>query len=957
MRNIVVLGGVAAGTKTAAKLKRESGNASVTIYTKGKDISYAGCGLPYYVGGAIEDRADLIVNTPEKYTGLTGVQVRTGMEAVSVNPEAKTVSFANGETASYDSLVIAAGAVPFVPNVPGTSLAGVFTMREPDDAIGLRDYVEQNSCKSAVVVGAGFIGLEIAENLMAKGLKVTVVDMASQVLPNLFDPEMAQYIRRQLMNRGLRIVTGAALTEVSGQARASGIRTSAGSFEGDVVVLAIGIRPATAFLEGSGIERNRGLIVVDEYQRTNLDDIYAVGDCAQVCNRLTKKPQWSAMGSTANITGRLLAKNLGHNSSAASYSGCLGTGVVKLASDLNAGRTGLTEEQTKNAGYEVITATCVTDDKAHYYPDAATFVTKLVADKTTHALLGIQVLGAGAVDKMVDIAVTGIAMNARIEDFDTLDFAYAPPFSTAIHPFVQACYILENKLSGTYETFTPAEYLAGRAKGYRVLDVSPAPSIPGAKWIDLASVTTLSAHTECASCAADPAAEQGANDAEPTADANIESDADGAEPAAGADTEPYANGAESTVGADAEPCADSAESTVGADAEPCADSAEFTANADTDKGVNAGGIDALDGIQKDEKLLLVCAKGKRAYFLQNRLKALGYTNTRALEGGLFVNDVKVEIKGTLPAEEIKRVKGLGCLQDKRYPDVFNVRVITRNGRITAEEHRAIAEAAEKFGSGAITMTTRLTLEIQGVNYQNLQPLMDYLNERGLSTGGTGSLVRPVVSCKGTTCQYGLIDTFALSEKLHTRFYEGYHSVTLPHKFKIAVGGCPNNCVKPNLNDLGIVGQRVPTVDHAKCHGCKKCQVELACPIKAAQVIDGKIQIPSDTCNNCGRCLGKCPFGALEYQDGYRIYIGGRWGKKTAHGIPLTRIFTTEEEVLDTVEKAILLFRDEGITGERFADTVARLGFDYVNEKLLNNAITQSDREIILRKTVKGGATC
>ena len=850
--NIVVIGGVAAGTKTAAKLMRQDRSAKVTVYTKGEDISYAGCGLPYYVGGSIETREELIVNTPEKFTGLTGVEVKTGMEAVAVDAKAKNVTFANGEVVSYDKLVIATGATPFVPNVAGATLPGVFTMRTPDDAIGLRAYVDENKCRSAVVVGAGFIGLEIAENLLAKGLKVTVVDMAAQVMPNLFDAEVADYIRRKLQAKGIRVVTGAGLEEVLGTEKAEGVRTGVATFEGDVVVMAIGVRPATGFLADSGIEMNRGTIVVDKYQRTNLNDIYAVGDCAQVYNRITGQGQWSAMGSTANITGRLLAKNL--TGGDAPYGGCLGTGVVKLLDDLNAGRTGLTEEQAKNAGFDVITATCVTDDKAHYYPDASTFMTKLIADKQSHRLLGIQVLGGGSVDKMVDIAVTGIAMGAKVEDFDTLDYAYAPPFSTAIHPFVQACYVLENKLSGAYETMTPAEYAAGKARGYKVIDVSPTPAIPGAKWVDLAKVTG-----------------------------------------------------------------------------------------------------PIEGLDKDEKLLLVCAKGKRGYFLQNRLKFYGYTNTRALEGGLFVNNVKVTFEGKLPPEEIKRVKGLGCLQDKRYPDVFNVRVITRNGKITAEEHRTIAEAAEKFGSGAVTMTTRLTLEIQGVKHADIQPLIDFLNEHGLSTGGTGSLVRPVVSCKGTTCQYGLIDTYGLSEKIHDKFYVGYHGVTLPHKFKIAVGGCPNNCVKPDLNDLGIVGQRVPMVNYAKCRGCKVCQVEKNCPIKTAKVVDGKIQIDPNECNNCGRCKGRCPFGALEeYQEGYKILIGGRWGKKIAHGRALTKLFTTEEEVMDVIEKAILLFRDEGISGERFADTVTRLGFDYVNEKLLSDSI---DKEAVLKKTVKGGATC
>ena len=851
--NIVVIGGVAAGTKAAAKLMRQDRSATVTVYTKSPDISYAGCGLPYYVGGSIESRDELIVNTPEKYTGLTGVAVRTNMEAVSVSAADKTVTFANGEVVSYDKLIIATGAEPFVPNVEGTDLPGVFTMRTPDDAIGLRAYVEQNKCRSAVVVGGGFIGLEIAENLLAQGLKVTVADMASQVMPNLFDAEMADYIRRHLQQKGMRVVTGAGLEAVLGTDKATGIRTNVGAFDGDVVVLAIGVRPATGFLSGSGLELNRGTVVVDDHQRTNLNDIYAVGDCAQVYNRITGKGQWSAMGSTANITGRCLAKNL--TGKDAVYGGCLGTGVVKLTNELNAGRTGLTEAQAKEAGFDPVTVTCVTDDKAHYYADASTFITKLIADRDSHKLLGIQVLGAGAVDKMVDIAVTGIAMNAKVEDFDTLDFAYAPPFSTAIHPFVQACYILENKMAGEFETFTPAEYAAGAAKGYKVLDVHPTATIFGAKWIDLAT-----AHGP------------------------------------------------------------------------------------------------LDGIDKDEKILLVCAKGKRGYFLQNRLKAYGYTNTRVLEGGAFINTVKVDVTGMkLTPEEIKRVKGLGCLQDKRYPDVFNVRIITRNGKITAQENRTITEAAELFGSGEVAMTTRLTVEIQGVPYQNIEPLIAYVNERGLETGGTGSLVRPVVSCKGTTCQYGLADTYGLSDKIHERFYIGYHKVTLPHKFKICVGGCPNNCAKPSLNDLGIIGQKVPMVNYSKCRGCKKCQVVESCPIKIAQLKDGKINIDPNQCNNCGRCAGKCPFGALEeYQTGFKVFIGGRWGKKVAHGIPLTKIFTSEEEVMDVVEKAILFFRDEGLSGERFADTIERLGFEYVNDKLLN---TEIDKSSILNKTVKGGATC
>ncbi len=854
---VVVIGAVAAGTKAAAKIKRQDPSAQVEVYSKGLDISYAGCGLPYYVGGEIEEREELVVNSPAKFTALTGAAVFTGQEAISVDAGHKTVrirALADGaeKDVSYDKLIIATGATPFVPKLDGLERKGVFTVRTPDDAVAIREYVKKNDCKKAVVVGAGFIGMEMAENLMLQNVSVTVIDMVNQILPNILDPEMAGYAAKHLRQKGMKILTGTSVQAIEGDESARSVVTSAGQIPADLVILCIGIRPATAFLNDSGLEMIKGTIVVDEYQQTNLPDIYAAGDCAMVKNRITGARQWSAMGSTANITGRALAKTI--TGTKTSYAGCLGTGVVKLAQDLNAGRTGLTEKQALDAGFDPVTVVCVNDDKAHYYSDADSFVIKVIADRTSGKLLGIQVLGAGAVDKMADIAVVGISAGMRVSDFETLDLSYAPPFSTAIHPFVHACSILLNKMSGAFETFTPVQYAEGLAKDYRVLDVQPAPKLFGATWVDLGKV----------------------------------------------------NG-------------------------------------------------PIEGIDKDEKLLLVCAKGKRGYFLQNRLKFYGYTNTKVLEGGAYFNNVKIENPtGTIAPEEIKRVKGLGCLQDKRYPDVFNVRVITCNGKITTAEHRVIAEAAERFGSGEITMTTRLTMEIQGVKYEKLDEAIAFLNENGLLTGGTGSLVRPVVSCKGTTCQYGLIDTFGLSQKIHERFYLGYHSVTLPHKFKIAVGGCPNNCVKPDLNDLGIIGQRVPVLDLSKCHGCKVCQVEKACPIHTAQVVDGKLTI-GDDCNNCGRCKNKCPFGAItDYTDGYRVYIGGRWGKKVAHGRMLDRLFTSEEEVLDLVERAILFFRDEGITGERFADTVARLGFDYVQDKLLNQQI---DKSAILEKKVKGGATC
>ena len=858
---VLIIGGVAAGTKTAAKLKREDRSVEVTVITKDKDISYAGCGLPYYVGGLIESRDELIVNTPEKYAGLTGVEVKTEKEAIALDADKKEVKVKDitsgeEEVYTYDKLVLTVGASPAKLPIEGVNQEGVFQMRTPDDATNVRSYVEENQVKKAVVIGAGFIGLEVAENLKAKGIQVTVIDFANQVLPNILDKEMANYAKKHLLKEGIRVITGTKAEAVLGNGKVTGVKTSAGLLTCDLLITAAGIRPNTDFLKDTGMEMFKGTIIVDNTMKTSLEDVYAAGDCVMVRNRITGQPQWSPMGSSANMEGRTLAQIL--TGTKKTYPGVLGTGVVKLPG-LNVGRTGLTEEQAKAAGYDVVTVLAPTDDKAHYYPDSEFFITKLIADRETHKLLGLQTFGPGAVDKMVDIAAMGINMGAVLEDFENADFAYAPPFSTAIHPFVQVVYILLNKINGNIISMTPAEYAEGKAKDYKVVDVGLKPSIRGAVYVDLSKV-----HGE------------------------------------------------------------------------------------------------IEGLDKEDKILLVCAKGKRGYFLQNRMRFYGYKHTEVLEGALFFNDVKVEnAESAVSPEEETRVKALGFLKDKTTLDKFNGRVITRNGKITADEAKTIGEAAEIFGSGEVTMTSRLTMEIQGVPFDNIEPLREYLMQAGLETGGTGSKVRPVVSCKGTTCQYGLIDTFALSEEIHERFFHGYADVKLPHKFKIAVGGCPNNCVKPDLNDLGIIGQRIPQVDMEKCRGCRICRVEKNCPINVAKVVDGKISIDEDMCNHCGRCIGKCPFNAFEsYTNGYRIYVGGRWGKKVAQGRYLEKVFPDKEEVLSVVEKAILLFREQGITGERFADTVARLGFENVQEQLLaNDLLSRKEENIKAQKHLKGGATC
>lgn len=300
-------------------------------------------------------------------------------------------------------------------------------------------------------------------------------------------------------------------------------------------------------------------------------------------------------------------------------------------------------------------------------------------------------------------------------------------------------------------------------------------------------------------------------------------------------------------------------------------------------------------------------------------------------------------------EDIARVKAMGFLWNKGTEN-FSGRIITRNGKITAEENRCISDAAEKYGNGNITMTARLTIEVQGIPYEKIDDFRAFLAQAGLETGGTGDKVRPVVCCKGTTCHFGLIDTFAISEEIHNRFFKGYANVKLPHKFKISVGGCPNNCMKPDLNDIGVVGQKIHHLNKEKCRGCKKCLVAEACPIDAVKMIDGVAVTDKTICNNCGRCIQKCPFHANdEYETAYRIYIGGRWGKKTTIGKTLKTLLKSEEEVYNVIESAILFFKENGNKKERFADLVTRMGLENVEKQLLSGELLARKEEILAKE--------
>ena len=528
---IVILGGVAAGTKIAAKLMRENRNYEVFILNKGAEISYAGCGLPYYVGHVIEEKSSLIVHTPEKYTALTGAHVLTGVEATKVDRARKEVTAVHLDTQEtavypYDKLVIATGASPIQPPIEGVNLKNVFFMRTPEDAISLRNLITIGDIKRAVVVGAGYIGLEIAENLAKSGVKPVVLDMAPHVLPG-FDEEFATYIEGKLADAGIPVVTGVRVTGLEGDdGKVRKVLTDRKAYKADLVVLSAGIRPNTAFLNDTGLEMVKGTLLTNEAGQTNDPDIYAAGDCAMVRSAITGKPAWSPMGSTANINGRIIAQNIAGKE--LRYRGSLGTAVCQLPG-LNVGRTGLTEAQARGEGFDPISVVTIVDDKAHYMPGASTFAIKLIADRGTQRFLGVQVAGPGAVDKIVDITVTAIQCGATLDQMDGADFAYAPPFSTAIHPFAHTLNILKNKLNGAFETFTPAEFAQGLAKDYRIVDASLKPSIEGAPYVDLTTVTG-----------------------------------------------------------------------------------------------------PMEGFGLEEKILLICNKGKRAYLLQNRLKAFGYQHVKVL---------------------------------------------------------------------------------------------------------------------------------------------------------------------------------------------------------------------------------------------------------------------------------------------------------------------------------------
>ena len=302
----------------------------------------------------------------------------------------------------------------------------------------------------------------------------------------------------------------------------------------------------------------------------------------------------------------------------------------------------------------------------------------------------------------------------------------------------------------------------------------------------------------------------------------------------------------------------------------------------------------------------------------------------------------------LTNEQITSVKGRGFLRN-RGTDCFSGRIVTVAGLFTPDQLHAIAECSEKYGNGKVIFTARLAAEIVGIPFDKIPEAEAFMAERGLYFGGTGAKVRPITACKGTTCVYGNIDTQALAKVIYDKFYIGMRDVKLPHKFKIGVGGCPNSCMKPSLNDVGVEGCRAFSFDSELCRGCKKCAVAESCPTKAVSVVNGKAVIDTDKCTNCGVCVGKCPFGAVpkEAESVCRIFVGGTWGKTQRIGTLLNSVYSTDE-IPSVIEKVMLWYKENGFVKERLGAAIDRLGANEFEVAIKGNDLIDRRDEILAK---------
>ena len=466
-KKILIIGGVACGPKAAARARRLDPDAEITIIEKGGEISYGACGLPFYLEGEIKDISEL-TSTPvgvardvNFFKAVKGVDVKLNSEAVSINRDSKTVTVKNSvsgttEELDYDKLVIATGSTPVRPPIPGIDLDGIFCLKTMSDGSAIKSAIEGATGGNAVIVGGGLIGLECVEPLLKAGFKVHIVEKLPFLLPALLDQEMAKPLMGHLISKGVELHCndGVEAFEDDGNGRVARVKTEKDSIDADLVILAIGFRPVTALAEAAGLEVSRFGIRVDAHMRTSDPDIYAGGDCVESWNLVSGAPMYAPMGSTANKHGRVIGNNLcGWNST---FSGVCGTGVCKVMG-FNIGRTGLTERDAENSGFEVITALTPGPDRPHYMAESKPIHMKLVAEAYTGRLLGLQVLGPGEVLSRVDTMAALLRMNGTIDDLADTDMAYAPPFSPALDNLITAAHVIQNKRDGLVDSYSPAE--------------------------------------------------------------------------------------------------------------------------------------------------------------------------------------------------------------------------------------------------------------------------------------------------------------------------------------------------------------------------------------------------------------------------------------------------------------------------------------------------------------------
>ena len=472
---VVIIGGVAGGATAAARLRRLDEEAQVVVFERSGYVSYANCGLPYYIGGVIEDPQALTLQTPESFFSRFRVDMRVRHEVTAIHPDKKTVSVKNLETGEefeerYDKLLLSPGAKPTQPRLPGLGLEKLFTLRTVEDTFRIKDYIRNHHPRSAVLAGGGFIGLELAENLRELGLEVTIVQRPRQLM-NPFDPDMAAFLHSEVRRHGIRLALG---RTVEGFAERDGgvdvLLKDADPLHADLVVLAIGVTPDTALAKAAGLELGlKGSIVVNERMETSAPDIYAVGDAVQVKHFVTGQDAVISLAGPANRQGRIAADNICGGDSR--YLGSQGSSVIKVF-DLTAASTGVNEANAKKAGLDADAVVLSPMSHAGYYPGGRVMTMKVVFERGTYRLLGAQIVGYEGVDKRIDVLAAAIHAGLTAIQLKDLDLAYAPPYSSAKDPVNMAGFMVENLARGV-------------VKQFRVEDVKDLPRDGGAVLLDV----------------------------------------------------------------------------------------------------------------------------------------------------------------------------------------------------------------------------------------------------------------------------------------------------------------------------------------------------------------------------------------------------------------------------------------------------------------------------------------